>query len=118
MVDIGWPIILICIFTPGSLFFALNSLALRSFSRLKLQDAFRDAKRDHLIDSFLDHAEELTLTCGFIRIILNTAIIFLLLLLFEDRHYLLAFTQTAPRKPHSVHNLSRNCRKRANFLPF
>ena len=79
MNDVGWLLILICVFTPLSLFFTLNSLALRSFSRLKLHDAFCDANRENLTDDFLSHVEDLTLTCGFFRIILNTAIIFLLI---------------------------------------
>ena len=73
MDDVGWSLILLCIITPSLLFFTLNGLALRSFSRLKLQDAFRHAGREHLIDDFLNHAEGLMLTCGFFRIILNTA---------------------------------------------
>jgi Mg2+/Co2+ transporter CorB len=79
------------IFIPILLFFSLNALALRSFSRLKLQEAFGDSGREHLIDDFLKHAEGLTLTCGFFRILLNTAIIFVLIELFHDRHYILTF---------------------------
>jgi len=92
--DAGWSLILICVFIPISLFFSMNGLALRSFSRVKLQDAFRNANRENLVDDFLKHAEELTLTCGFFRIILNTAIIFLLIFLFEGGHYLLSFIVT------------------------
>ncbi|MBL7215713.1 MAG: HlyC/CorC family transporter [Phycisphaerae bacterium] len=91
MDDVGWSLILLCIFTPILLFFTLNGLALRSFSRLKLQDAFRHAGREKLINDFLEHTESLTLTCGFFRIILNTAILFILIHLFEDRHFILTF---------------------------
>jgi putative hemolysin len=89
--DVGWSLVLIGILTLVSLFFTLNGLALRSFSRMKLQDAFRTAGRESLIQNFLDNAENLTVTCGFFRIILNTAIIFILIRLFEGRHYVVVF---------------------------
>lgn len=94
MDDVGWSLILLCISTPLLLFFTLNSLALRSFSRMKLQDAFRSSGREHLVNDFLDHTEELILTCGFFRIILNTATIFILIHLFENRHFILTFIMT------------------------
>ena len=92
--DVGWSIVLLCMLTPVSLFFTLNGLALRSFSRLKLQDTFRSAGRENVMDDFLEHAEELTLTCGFFRIILNTGIIFILFFLLQRKHYILTFIVT------------------------
>ncbi len=94
MDEVGWSIVLLCILTPVSLFFTLNGLALRSFSRLKLQDAFRAAGREDLMDDFIERAEGLTLTCGFSRIILNTGIIFALIVLLENKHYILTFVVT------------------------
>ncbi len=94
MDDVGWSIVLLCVLTPVSLFFTLNGLALRSFSRLKLQDAFRAAGRENMMDDFLEHAERLTLTCGFFRIILNTVIIFVLFILLQGKHYILTFIVT------------------------
>ncbi|MHC4907619.1 MAG: hypothetical protein ACYTBW_05125 [Planctomycetota bacterium] len=64
MDDVGWLILSFCILIPLSLFFGLNTLALRSFSRLKLQDAFRKAEKESLIDEFLSNAELLTIVCG------------------------------------------------------
>ena len=94
MDDVGWSIVLLCALTPVSLFFTLNGLALRSFSRLKLQDAFRAARRENVMDDFLEHAEGLTLTCGFFRIILNTGIIFILFFLLQGKQYILSFIVT------------------------
>ena len=94
MDDVGWSIVLLCALTPVSLFFTLNGLALRSFSRLKLQDAFRAAGRESVMDDFLEHAEGLTLTCGFFRIILNTGIIFILFFLLQGKQYILSFIVT------------------------
>jgi putative hemolysin len=89
--DVGWLILLLCILTPVSLFFGINTLALRSFSRLKLQDAFRKAGKETLIDEFLINAEVLTIACGLMRVITNTAIIFLLVFLLQKHHFVLTF---------------------------
>lgn len=91
MDDVGWSIVLLCLCTAASLFFALNTLALRSFSRMKLQEAFRQAGREAQVEAFLRRVEPLTLTCGFMRVAANTAIILLLAGLFTGRHYLLTF---------------------------
>lgn len=91
MDDVGWSIVLLCILTPVSLFFGLNTLALRSFSRLKLQDSFRKAGKESRIDEFLANAEMLTITCGLMRVITNTAIIFLLVFLLQRHHLVLTF---------------------------
>ena len=91
MDDVGWSIVLLCLCTAASLFFALNTLALRSFSRMKLQEAFRRAGREAQVEAFLRRVEPLTLTCGFMRVAANTAIILLLAGLFTGRHYLLTF---------------------------
>ena len=91
MDDVGWLILSFCILIPLSLFFGLNTLALRSFSRLKLQDAFRKADKESLIDEFLSNAELLTIVCGLMRIITNTGIIFLLVFLLRQHHFALTF---------------------------
>lgn len=87
--SLGWSITLLGILTPISLFFGLNSLALRSFSRVKLQEAFRRAGREHLIDRFIDNVELLIITCGTVRVIANTSIIFVLVSLLAERHFVL-----------------------------
>jgi CBS domain containing-hemolysin-like protein len=84
--DVGWLILSFCILIPLSLFFGLNTLA-----RLKLQDAFRKAEKESLIDEFLSNAELLTIVCGLMRIITNTGIIFLLVFLLRQHHFALTF---------------------------
>lgn len=94
MDEVGLSLLLLCIFTPLLLFFTLNGLALRSFSRMKLQEAFRDAGREHMVHDFLNHLEELILTCGLFRIVLNTGTIFILINLLKQRHFILTFVVT------------------------
>lgn len=91
MDDVGWSVLLIVLFTGLSLFFALNGLALRTFSRVKLQEAFKAKNKEKLMDPLLEDVEKLTLTCSFFRIISNVAIFVLLVILFEGRHYILTF---------------------------
>jgi CBS domain containing-hemolysin-like protein len=92
MDEVGWSIILLCAMTTASLFFALNSLALRGFSRLKLQEAFEKAGKESLIEDFISHTEWLMLTCGFLRVLLNTGILLTLaFLFFSTKRYVLTF---------------------------
>jgi CBS domain containing-hemolysin-like protein len=89
--EAGLSIVLVCAAAAASLFFALNTHALRSFSRMKLQEAFRQVGREARVEEFLRLVEPMTLTCGFLRVAANTAIILMLAELFSDRHYLLTF---------------------------
>ncbi len=91
MDDAGWSILMVCLCMLASLFFALNTLALGSFSRVKLQDAFRRLGREEKLEDFVQMVEPLTLTCGVLRMAANAAIILMLAHLFSDRHYLLTF---------------------------
>lgn len=91
MDDVGWSILMVCLCAAASLFFAMNMLALGSFSRLRLQEAFRKIGRSEKMEDFIRDVEPLTLTCGFFRVAANAAIILLLAHLFSDRHYLLTF---------------------------
>lgn len=88
---VGWSITLLVILTPTSLFFMLNSLALRSFSRVKLQEAFKDAGREDKIDGLIANVEELTLTCGSLRLLCNAGIIFVLAVLLSNGRYVITF---------------------------
>ena len=80
---VGWLILSLCILTVVSVFFGLNALSLRSFSRLKLQDAFRKAGKESLVDAFLNSTEPLTLTCGLMHIIANTGILLIFIFFFQ-----------------------------------
>ena len=82
---IGWSVLLICLFAGGTLFFSVNVVALRIFSHVKLQEAFKtaDKKDNHeaLASQLAENAEELILTCWLYRLILNMFILLLLVAL-------------------------------------
>jgi putative hemolysin len=79
---IGWSVLMICLFAGGTLFFSVNVVALRIFSHVKLQEAFKAAnkKEDHeaLTCQVAENAEELVLTCWLYRLMLNMLILLLL----------------------------------------
>jgi putative hemolysin len=79
---LGWTVLLICFLAGGTLFFSVNAVALRTFSHVKLQDAFKNTnkKENHedLIAQLAEKAEELILTCWFYRLIFNMCILLLL----------------------------------------
>ena len=76
MEPVGWLILLICCFTVDSLFFSLNGLALRTFSRVKLQQILKTARKKSVVDDLVESAEELILTCSVFSFIANIAIQF------------------------------------------
>ncbi|UCF43601.1 MAG: HlyC/CorC family transporter [Planctomycetota bacterium] len=80
---IGWTVLLICFLTGGTLFFSVNAAALRTFSRVKLQDAFRALNKEQasekLVDDLVGYSEKLVLTCLLYRLIFNVCILLLLL---------------------------------------
>ncbi len=77
----GWAIVFIFILAGGTSFFAVNSIALRSFSWAKLQEAFKNSGQksspQNLADNVAQNAERLILTCSMCRFILNVGIILL-----------------------------------------
>jgi len=81
MDDVGWRWLLIVLFAVGSLFFSVAAIALRTFSRVKLQEIFKADGREHLADKFVDDAEKLTLSCSLYRLIANIGLVILLLVL-------------------------------------
>jgi len=76
---VGWTILLICLLAGGTLFFSVNAIALRIFSRIKLQDAFKATGKEDLTGSLAKNAEKLVLTCSLYRLIFNMCILLLLL---------------------------------------
>jgi len=79
----------ICLLAGGTTFFSVNAIALRTFSRLQLHEAFkRSGKKEkarELVDKLVRSAEKLLLTCSLYRIIFNIAILLLLLYIFSGR---------------------------------
>jgi CBS domain containing-hemolysin-like protein len=81
---IGWIVCLFLFLTAGTLFFSTVAVALRSFSRIKLQEALKAGNKEKLLDSLLENAEKLTWSCSLYRLIFNMGILILLLAVFTD----------------------------------
>jgi len=75
-------VLLICILAGGALFFSVNTFALRTFSRIKLQEAFRKSDKktspEELTEKLVENAEKMVLTCSLYRVIFNMCILLLL----------------------------------------
>ena len=86
MIGTGWAILLICFFAGGTLFFSVNVVTLRTFSHLKLQEAFKETnKRENfeiLALQISENAEQLILSCWLYRLIFNMCILLLLVDIF------------------------------------
>ena len=72
---VGLMVLLIFVLTVVSVFFALNSQAIRMFSRVKLQDAFEAVGDESLVDDFVEKAESLMLSCDTFRLIASLGIL-------------------------------------------
>ncbi|MHC4324317.1 MAG: hemolysin family protein [Planctomycetota bacterium] len=85
----GWAVLIICLLTGGSLFFSVNAVALRIFSHVKLQEAFKAAIRKEnskdLTERLSEKEEELILTCSLYRLIFNMCILLALVFVFTGR---------------------------------
>ncbi|HUT46793.1 MAG TPA: hemolysin family protein [Sedimentisphaerales bacterium] len=85
----GWAVLLISLLAGGSLFFSVNAVALRIFSHVKLQEAFKAAikKEDSkdLTERLSEMEEELILTCSLYRLIFNMCILLVLVFVFTSR---------------------------------
>jgi putative hemolysin len=81
---IGWAVLLTCLFVGATLFFSVNAIALRVFSRVRLQEAFKTAngeERSHLVDKLVEDADKLILMCSFYRLVFNFCALLLLVAL-------------------------------------
>jgi len=87
---VGWAILLICALAGGTLFFSVSAIALRTFSRVKLLEAFKAVGRketsEGLTDRLAEGAEKLILTCSLYRLILNMCTLLLLIGIFAALH--------------------------------
>jgi len=83
---IGWMVLLICLSVIATLFFSVNSITLRIFSRAKLQEAFKKTNKQNgsedLIDQIVANVEKLTLASSFYRFVFNTLTLLLLVAAF------------------------------------
>jgi len=76
---VGWTVLLLCFLAGGTLFFSVNTIALRIFSYARLQDAFKAANKENRTDRLVRNSEKLVLTCSLYRLLLNMCILLLLL---------------------------------------
>lgn len=83
---VGWAVLLMCLLAGGTLFFSVNAVALRTFSLVKLQDAFKAAKKNStsrdLAERLAEDSEKLILTCSLFRLTSNMCILLLLISVF------------------------------------
>ncbi len=86
MNPVFWTLLLMFLFAGGTLFFSVNAISLRTFSRAKLQDAFKELHKARpakgLVEDLVKNAERLTLVCSAYRLVLNVCILLLLLRVF------------------------------------
>ncbi|MHC4222197.1 MAG: CNNM domain-containing protein, partial [Planctomycetota bacterium] len=75
-------VIIIFLLCCAALFFALSAITLRSFSRGKLQEAFKEINGQNRIEQLVENAEKLIMSCCFYRLVINAAILLLVLSLF------------------------------------
>jgi len=75
---IGWAVLVICLLAGGTMFFSVSTIALRTFSRVRLHEAFKAINKENLVDNLVENAEKLVLACGLYRLILNMCILLLL----------------------------------------
>jgi CBS domain containing-hemolysin-like protein len=80
-------IILLLAFTASAMFFSVNTVALRIFSRVKLHDRFAAMKREEWFEDMINNEEDLTLVCAFLRIVSYIGIILTLLAVFDQQSY-------------------------------
>jgi putative hemolysin len=96
-----WAVVLTCLFVGAMLFFSVNVNALRMFSRVRLQEAFKarhGAEQPQRVERIVENADRLILACGFYRLMFHIGALLLLVALLSARHgrltpaaYLLVF---------------------------
>jgi putative hemolysin len=78
----GWAVLLIGLLTSGTLFFSVNGVALRIFSHVKLQEAFKALKKEQeakdLTERLVESQDDLILTCALYRLIFTMGILLIL----------------------------------------
>ena len=83
--DDGWPLLIIIALAAASLFFSVNSVALRVFSRLKIQEAFKELGKENQVELFVLNSERLLLSCRFFQLLSNVLLMLCLFWFFEQR---------------------------------
>ncbi len=82
---VGWAVLLTCLFVGATSFFSACANALRTFSRVRLQEELKAATgqdRPDLVEKIAGDADRLVLACGVYRLVFNIgALLFLVALL-------------------------------------
>ncbi len=78
MDDVGWSVLGIVLLAGVSVFYSLNRFALRTFSFVKLQEAFKEANKESRLDAFVEKTENFIVVCSLLRLIANIAILVIL----------------------------------------
>ncbi len=74
-------VLLVCLFVGATLFFSSNAIALRTFSRLRLQEAFKTPageEQPERVEAVVANSDRLILTCAFFRLVCNIGVLLLL----------------------------------------
>ncbi len=86
---IAGAVLLICLFVGATLFFSVNAIALRTFSRLRLQEAFKTPageEQPERVEAVIASSDKLILTCSFFRLVFNIGGLLLLTALIPALH--------------------------------
>jgi len=51
VISVGWAVLLICLLAGGTLFFSVNNIALRIFSRAKLLEALKEVNTEQAAEN-------------------------------------------------------------------
>ncbi len=82
---VGWAVLLTCLFVGATSFFSACANALRTFSRVRLQEELEATigqERPDLVEKIAGDADRLVLACGVYRLVFNIgALLFLVALL-------------------------------------
>jgi putative hemolysin len=84
---VGWAVLLTCLFVGATSLFSACANALRSFSRVRLQEAFRTAggeERPERVEKVVANADRLILACAFYRLVFNIGALLLLVALLSQ----------------------------------
>jgi putative hemolysin len=98
---VGWAVLLTCLLVAATSFFSACANALRSFSRVRLQEELKRIhghERPDLVERITAEADRLMLACGFYRLVCNIGALLVLVALLSARYrplnlatYLLVF---------------------------
>ncbi|MCD4830257.1 MAG: hemolysin family protein [Anaerohalosphaeraceae bacterium] len=81
MDEVGLSAVMMVICLLAGLFFSLISISAKIFSRVKIQEAFKDCKKEELTEKFVAEAEKIFWACSFLRIISGVAMVLMIFVL-------------------------------------